>query len=766
MSDDRTQDEQAQRATQERQAHQDMLERQAQQDAEVAAAAATAVAPRTRSRTGATGVATGSGGPATASAAAQSSPAARTNSKKAGKTAVEVLEAVSGQDPGREQAGSSGASRTAGTSGLVAGASTTGGTSTSPIGTGQAAEAWGRTGGRVRQGRLLVRGPNVGSGSLRSGLKHASGMEQTSRAKGKGKRTRVEDDGGVDDATRTPQRRRVDTTHRPHMAAQSSSDAEEAGSQEPLDHPQRRQQTLDALLDLSPDSVQKVLAAVKRNAHIPAEAEDVDVALFPATGTSKHADGLKLARTTAGRLPITSGSHRAGSIDSGTEHQRTVGHLPNCFSWMGTATGTGFGGHSQTGHLQRAVTTSALPPLAFQSGRQWSASVSLPHSSVLGNVASSTYVPLWHFTPEGIRAGYEKGMTTTKTGRALIEQLGAQVELADVKVADGRMSFHQFFAAADTWVAAIRHCAVTAQDPVAASMLSQEAEGWGTAMQNLLSAPEAKTPEVWKFQARYAEMLRREFYAFPPGELRLDPSKHQHEIWEQVKRNVQVFGFGDSGGGGSGAGTSQHRGQKGTSGGGGGTYAKRFEHNTTTSQAAKAHHADGPHRTPRDSDQLGDSCASRTGRPSASGSIAKDVSANHATTTSAPCAATTPTAPNLAASSSMRRQTQQEDGSQALRVPAEARRLKPDAFAKALDWWRVFATVSPSVFHPSPKREHQRTTARRGKMWQACGKWRGRRWRKEDGEDFSHRRRWRSGWGLSNQARWRAMRLFETHHVA
>ncbi|KAL9934966.1 hypothetical protein V8E36_006042, partial [Tilletia maclaganii] len=193
-------------------------------------------------------------------------------------------------------------------------------------------------------------------------------------------------------------------------------------------------------------------------------------------------------------------------------------------------------------------------------------------------VASSTYVPLWHFTPEGIRAGYEKGMTTTKTGRALIEQPGAQVELADVKVADGRMSFHQFFAAADTWVAAIRHCAVTAQDPVAASMLSQEAEGWGTAMQNLLSAPEAKTPEAktpegWKFQARYAEMLRREFYAFPPGELRLDPSKHQHEIWEQVKRNVQVFGFGDSGGGGSGAGPSQHRGQKGTSGGGGGTYA-------------------------------------------------------------------------------------------------------------------------------------------------------------------------------------------------
>ncbi|KAL9936400.1 hypothetical protein V8E36_004468 [Tilletia maclaganii] len=494
------------------------------------------------------------------------------------------------------------------------------------------------------------------------------------------------------------------------MAAQSSSDAEEAGSQEPLDHRQRRQQTLDALLDLSPDSVQKVLAAVKRNAHIHAEAEDVDEALFPATGTNKHAGFLTAkatavpagagttprafqlpTETTGTILPSSWGqtasrsharqqavypSHQAATAPAvstagpSTSGLSAISPIASAWpSWTGTATGTGFGGHSQTGHLQRAVTTSALPPVAFQSGRQWSASVSLPHSSVLGKVASSTYVPLWHFTPEGIRAGYEKGMTTTKTGRALIEQLGAQVELADVKVADGRMSFHQFFAAANTWVAAIRHCAVTAQDPVAASMLSQEAEGWGMAMQNLLSAPEAKTPEGWKFQARYAEMLRR---------------------------------------------PSQHRGQKGTLSGGGGTYASgsrgsgsqpfptgpqdrdRFDQGACIicgrTLRAQHHHFSSCQGTPRGR------TAPHTKRVGPAGGLVrvsdgssvciwfnrKDVSANHATTTSAPCAATTPTAPNLVASSSMRRQAQQEDESQALRVPAEARRLKPGAFQKAL----------------------------------------------------------------------------------
>ncbi|KAL9937340.1 hypothetical protein V8E36_003749 [Tilletia maclaganii] len=118
MSDDSTQNEQAQRATQERQAQQAMLDRQAQHDAEVAAAAAMAAAPRTRSRTGATTATTTSatelGAPVLEPGGPQhhESPTAQTKGKKAGMTMSGAREAVAGQNAGHEPAGSRGSGKT------------------------------------------------------------------------------------------------------------------------------------------------------------------------------------------------------------------------------------------------------------------------------------------------------------------------------------------------------------------------------------------------------------------------------------------------------------------------------------------------------------------------------------------------------------------------------------------------------------------------------------------------------------------------------
>ncbi|KAE8187778.1 hypothetical protein CF328_g6807 [Tilletia controversa] len=135
----------------------------------------------------------------------------------------------------------------------------------------------------------------------------------------------------------------------------------------------------------------------------------------------------------------------------------------------------------------------------------------MPATSVIEKVAAPIYVPLWHFTTEGIAEGYHHMSNWTEVGKRLANVLQSEVELPPIKIPDEFMGFETFFQAADYQVKVLREIAKGEIDPLKQMMLLD-----------------------WALIMRYIFYLRSQYYSIPVGPARINPSLWQPAIWDTV----------------------------------------------------------------------------------------------------------------------------------------------------------------------------------------------------------------------------------------
>ncbi|KAK0519698.1 hypothetical protein OC835_007443 [Tilletia horrida] len=162
-------------------------------------------------------------------------------------------------------------------------------------------------------------------------------------------------------------------------------------------------------------------------------------------------------------------------------------------------------------------------------GKVSSDMVQLPCQATVNKVANSMFIELYHFTPAGIAAGYQKN-PMSETGKRLGDLLGAEIQLPAVKILDEHMSFDQAYRATKNHVATIRHAARQQIDPTKKMILSNEAEVWKKAYEDIM---ESLRP--WHMKVVYLAILRQQYYLSTVGSQRPNPSLWQDDIWQHVR---------------------------------------------------------------------------------------------------------------------------------------------------------------------------------------------------------------------------------------
>ncbi|KAE8236890.1 hypothetical protein A4X13_0g8995, partial [Tilletia indica] len=155
--------------------------------------------------------------------------------------------------------------------------------------------------------------------------------------------------------------------------------------------------------------------------------------------------------------------------------------------------------------------------------------VQLPCQTTMNKVAASQYVELWHFTLEGIAAGFRKSSSLSDTGRRLMDQLGTQLELPKAAIPDECMTFEMYFHASRKHVEMIRHAAAQQIDPTKKTILMNEAAIWSLAYERITARQGS-----WPMTAKYTALLRHYFYSCTVGLTRPNPAKWQYRLWEHV----------------------------------------------------------------------------------------------------------------------------------------------------------------------------------------------------------------------------------------
>ncbi|CAD6975183.1 unnamed protein product, partial [Tilletia controversa] len=155
--------------------------------------------------------------------------------------------------------------------------------------------------------------------------------------------------------------------------------------------------------------------------------------------------------------------------------------------------------------------------------------VQLPCQTTLNKVAGSHYLELWHFTPEGIAAGYNKAPTISETGQRLLDQLGSMLDPPKATIPDELLDFETYFHASKRHIEAIRHVAQQQIDPVKRTILSNEAAAWEVGYENI-----TKRQGNWAMTAKYSALLRQHYYTSTIGSNRPNPKLWQPNIWSHV----------------------------------------------------------------------------------------------------------------------------------------------------------------------------------------------------------------------------------------
>ncbi|KAE8237552.1 hypothetical protein A4X03_0g9083, partial [Tilletia caries] len=224
------------------------------------------------------------------------------------------------------------------------------------------------------------------------------------------------------------------------------------------------------------------------------------------------------------------------SIQSGPEHEpQQGGDLPTLGSSRISA---GVSSQHSAPHHAPSLPRLASQPPVIQRPVGYSKSaildnfILLPSPAVVTKMTSSQLVPLWHFTKEGIAAGFTKYSSQTDTSKRLLENLGADIPLAKERMDDEQLNYEQFSRATDNQIDILKDLAKAEADPIKRQLLQEEADIWELAY--LRCAKDDRAKRRWPMMAKYVALMRHNWYTTPAGERRFDPSKWQDPIWEHV----------------------------------------------------------------------------------------------------------------------------------------------------------------------------------------------------------------------------------------
>ncbi|CAD6901597.1 unnamed protein product [Tilletia laevis] len=95
--------------------------------------------------------------------------------------------------------------------------------------------------------------------------------------------------------------------------------------------------------------------------------------------------------------------------------------------------------------MRRSATEpSSLTELSFVPSKTAGTQTRMPHVTIVNKMLAGVLVPLWHFTVEGVAAGFDKGQESSK---AVLDKLGLEQELPTAKTRDADLSYGDMHAA-------------------------------------------------------------------------------------------------------------------------------------------------------------------------------------------------------------------------------------------------------------------------------------------------------------------------------
>ncbi|CAD6913924.1 unnamed protein product, partial [Tilletia controversa] len=266
-------------------------------------------------------------------------------------------------------------------------------------------------------------------------------------------------------------------------ASTSQSTSTPARSSTPPPNPSIKA-LIDAFTQFSPNSRSNLIASLANMDKVPGDDTSIQ-------------SGLEQERQQSGNPP-TLGSSRveAGSSSQSSAHP----HPPGATT---TSHERGAPPHASQ-HAPSLPRLSSQPPV-IQRPVGYSKSaildnfILLPSPAVVTKMTSSQLVPLWHFTKEGIAAGFTKYSSQTDTSKRLLENLGADIPLAKERMDDEQLNYEQFSRATDNQIDILKDLAKAEVDPIKRQLLQEEADIWELAY--LRCAKDDRAKRRWPMMA-------------------------------------------------------------------------------------------------------------------------------------------------------------------------------------------------------------------------------------------------------------------------
>ncbi|CAD6889706.1 unnamed protein product [Tilletia caries] len=257
--------------------------------------------------------------------------------------------------------------------------------------------------------------------------------------------------------------------------------------------------------------------------YLPSNAGDQSVHRYPPS--------LNLPKVALGRLlPVAKGPNHAGS-DSETAqdnpYRRPVTKAPPPTSTPSSSkhklSPQGLPSLKKIRHQAPLLGRSDSEPSLirgrpFQPKAKSTATVDLPSLVVINKLRNSMYVPLWHFTQEGIVEGRARDAhvvhTTTPTIAQLLDSSGPNAQLGQHKKQDLAMSYAEMSSAFKAFDKSMEKVVAEAKGEVK-EWLQIEKDAWVDMWSSVRDHPLIGKSGGWAILARYVDLLRHDYYDAP-----------------------------------------------------------------------------------------------------------------------------------------------------------------------------------------------------------------------------------------------------------
>ncbi|KAK0519923.1 hypothetical protein OC835_007370, partial [Tilletia horrida] len=180
---------------------------------------------------------------------------------------------------------------------------------------------------------------------------------------------------------------------------------------------------------------------------------------------------------------------------------------------------------------------------AWIEGSSASSAVPVVHPSVTNKLANSQYVPLWHFTSEGIDKGYSKALKAKDFGdtvSSFLDAAGKAAELATTERKDSQLSFTEMYQAVKVWGNTMKDILDAETDEERYYILEDDYLGWCKQFDLVFDHGVLKEdPEAWSYVAKYVEDLRKKYFAKEIG-FRIDPTFIHDDIFIPLKTKYEA----------------------------------------------------------------------------------------------------------------------------------------------------------------------------------------------------------------------------------